>query len=510
MHDPKALADRARRQGLRMTQQRATILQALCELDGHASAEKIHERVTEHQRDVDLSTVYRTLERLRDLRILSQTDLGRGCAEYELVTEQPHHHLVCRGCSRVIDLDHDYLAQAANAIRQDFGFEPVLDHFAIFGLCNECWNSGELGCLQPEPSQNDAVYQDVRVSSASNQGGVVVTQPAPDVLRILAHYNLGEFRDLARVDLGFVNEKWRIETTEGHYLLRRRHPSLSERYFIAAQHALMQHLQGKDFPVPAIIPTRSAMTVLELEDGVYEMQAFIAGTPCNSTNPAHLAEAARTLGRYHSAVSGFDHPALHRPSERYGPMALARILDQLVEDWQGRTSPGLERLIEELNSHAQSLAAHLGQVGRLPELVIHSDYYAGNLILQDDTVVGVVDYDLAHWCSRALEVAEALIAFAEEQPGRLHHIVYQGALNLDLVFQFLTAYAETARLSEVEIRALPHLVGTIWLCASLDPPLQPPLSRQAAPKALPEVLSLADWAQAHATQIVEIGLATLA
>jgi Fur family ferric uptake transcriptional regulator len=493
-----------------MTQQRATILQTLCELDGHASAEKIHERVTVHQCDVDLSTVYRTLERLRDLRILSQADPGRGCAEYELVTEQPHHHLVCWDCGRVIDLDHDYLAQAATAIRQDFDFEPVLDHFAIFGLCNECRKSGGLGCLELEPSQYDAVCQGSRVSSASKQGGVVVTQPDPDVLRILVNYNLGEFRDLVRVDLGFVNEKWRIETTEGYYLLKRRHPSLSESRLIVAQHALMQYLHAAAFPVPAIIPTRRTATYLELEGGVYEMQAYIAGTPCNITNPVHLAEAARTLGRYHSAISGFDHQALHRPSERYGPTALARILEELTEDWQAQTSLGLERLLDELKAYAQSLAAHLWQFGRLPELVIHSDYHAGNLIFQGDTVVGVVDYDLAHWCSRALEVAEALIAFATEQPGRLHHIVYQGVLNLDLVFQFLTAYADTARLSEVEIRALPHLIGTIWLCASLDPPLRPPPSRQAAPQVLPEVLTLADWAQADASQIVQIGLAAFA
>jgi Fe2+ or Zn2+ uptake regulation protein len=56
-----------------MTRQRAIILQALCELDGHASAEDVYEQTTLHRRDVDLSTVYRTLERLRALRILSQT-----------------------------------------------------------------------------------------------------------------------------------------------------------------------------------------------------------------------------------------------------------------------------------------------------------------------------------------------------------------------------------------------------------------------------------------------------
>jgi Fur family ferric uptake transcriptional regulator len=138
MNDLQDLVDRVRQHGCRLTRQRTIILQALCELDGHASAERIHERATLQQHDLDLSTVYRTLERLRDLRVISQTDLGRGCAEYEIVAKEPHHHLICLDCGRVIDLDHSYLAPAAEKIHRQFGFEPAFDHHAIFGLCQGC------------------------------------------------------------------------------------------------------------------------------------------------------------------------------------------------------------------------------------------------------------------------------------------------------------------------------------------------------------------------------------
>jgi Fur family ferric uptake transcriptional regulator len=138
MHDLQSLMNRVRQTGCRLTKQRVMILQALCELDGHACVEEVHRRVTLHRRDVDLSTVYRTLEMFRDLRILSQTDLGHGYAEFEIVAGEPHHHLVCQGCGQVIHLDHSYLTPLAAAIRHDLGFEPILDHFAIFGLCPAC------------------------------------------------------------------------------------------------------------------------------------------------------------------------------------------------------------------------------------------------------------------------------------------------------------------------------------------------------------------------------------
>lgn len=138
MSDLARLIDQARQSGLRITHQRVLILQALCELNGHASAEQVYERVAMHRRDVDLSTVYRTLERLRDVRILSQTDLGRGCVEFEVVASLPHHHLVCHACGQVQELPHGYLASLTSAIRRDLDFEPMLDHLAVFGLCSRC------------------------------------------------------------------------------------------------------------------------------------------------------------------------------------------------------------------------------------------------------------------------------------------------------------------------------------------------------------------------------------
>jgi Fur family ferric uptake transcriptional regulator len=142
MHDFEAVLQRVRSSGLRLTRQRRIILRAMCDLDGHASAEEVYQRVSRSRSDVDLSTVYRALVRLRDLRILSQIDLGRSCAEFEIVGERRHHHLVCVSCGTVMELDHSYLAALEEAVRHDFDFDPAFDHFALFGHCAECAKRG--------------------------------------------------------------------------------------------------------------------------------------------------------------------------------------------------------------------------------------------------------------------------------------------------------------------------------------------------------------------------------
>lgn len=369
---------------------------------------------------------------------------------------------------------------------QKSSFEPIFDHFAIFGLCK--------ACVKPKTRADDPM------DTLSDQ----------DLACILAEYDLGALCRCIRLGCGCINEKWFLQTTGGQYLLRRRHKDRREILQVAAQHTLMQHLHGAGFPAPALVRTRSSATYLELQGEVYEVHTYIDGDPCEAREATHQQAAARTLGQFHNAVGDFDHHGLHWPRERYGPVALRRIIDRLLRNWRGQVSPQLETLVGELEKNAWDLRTRFVAFGQLPELVIHGDYHAGNLILRQGLVVGVVDYDLAHWCSRAMEVAEAIIAFATQRSGGLHHIVYPGVLDLDAVHRFLAAYTESASLSKAEIHALPDLIRTIWLCASIDPPLEPLLSLDAAPRALPEILSLSGWAQGRAADIVHIGLAAQA
>ena len=121
-----------------MTRQRKAILRALCELKGHATAEEVHERAARYHEHVDLSTIYRTLDLLRDLRIVSKTDLDQGRTLYEVLSDNSHHHLVCRRCGEVKVLDKAYLEPVAQAIQKDLRFKPLLDHVAVFGVCEQC------------------------------------------------------------------------------------------------------------------------------------------------------------------------------------------------------------------------------------------------------------------------------------------------------------------------------------------------------------------------------------
>ena len=128
-----------RERGHKATPQRLMILSALRHGEGHVTAGEIFEQVRMGYPYVDISTVYRTLGVLKELRLVSETDMGTGDTAYEWVRQQGrHHHLICRECGAVASLDHHYLEDLGAEIMAESAFKPDIDHFAIFGLCAAC------------------------------------------------------------------------------------------------------------------------------------------------------------------------------------------------------------------------------------------------------------------------------------------------------------------------------------------------------------------------------------
>jgi Fur family ferric uptake transcriptional regulator len=114
------------------------IVSALRHSEGHLTATKIVDRVRDDYPMVDVSTVYRTLDVLKRMRLATETDMGSGDAEYEWAPEQPHHHLICSSCGQIIELGHSYFEELSARLEDDLSFSPDLHHFAIFGLCKGC------------------------------------------------------------------------------------------------------------------------------------------------------------------------------------------------------------------------------------------------------------------------------------------------------------------------------------------------------------------------------------
>jgi Fur family ferric uptake transcriptional regulator len=131
------LADRLRAIGQRATPQRLMILGAL-ETGEHLTADEVYCRIAGLSPVINRSTVYRTLELFRDLGVVSETDLGSGVRQFELLDQHRHHHLVCHECGAIIDIDDSMVEPLRRQALQRHGFAADIDHLALFGRCRTC------------------------------------------------------------------------------------------------------------------------------------------------------------------------------------------------------------------------------------------------------------------------------------------------------------------------------------------------------------------------------------
>jgi Fur family transcriptional regulator, ferric uptake regulator len=137
-NDVRALHDALRQTGHRLTPQRTLILSIMVNLGGHLSAEEIHEHARRDYPYLNLSTVYRTMDVLKDVGIVAETDMGGGRRHFELLGAEEHHHLICESCGATIQIDGSVLQPLSDRLVSEYGFKARLDHFAIFGICREC------------------------------------------------------------------------------------------------------------------------------------------------------------------------------------------------------------------------------------------------------------------------------------------------------------------------------------------------------------------------------------
>ena len=134
----QAMAQALKESGHRLTPQRLMILTAIRHAEGHITAAEILDEVKQSYPYIDASTVYRTLGVLKEMPLVSETDMGGGEYRYEWIDQTKHHHLICRGCDRLILLDDKYLEMLGARILADYAFQADISHFAIFGTCREC------------------------------------------------------------------------------------------------------------------------------------------------------------------------------------------------------------------------------------------------------------------------------------------------------------------------------------------------------------------------------------
>jgi Fur family ferric uptake transcriptional regulator len=142
MREFEYLREKLKEQGYKLTPQRRFILEIILETEGrHLSVEEIYELVKYRCPDIGLATVYRTMQMFEEVGLVYKHNFDDGRSRYELNHHNEyhqHHHLICVGCKKVIEVEEDLLEQLESSIEKKYNFKINNHNVKFFGYCEKC------------------------------------------------------------------------------------------------------------------------------------------------------------------------------------------------------------------------------------------------------------------------------------------------------------------------------------------------------------------------------------
>ena len=123
--------------GRRVTMPRLLVHRWLRERDRHVTAEQVYAELAAQMPSLSAATVYETLDLLAELGLIRRVNTPRGASTYDSRIAD-HHHVVCRECGLIEDLDVAVDAGAAENAARAAGFAPDFAQLTVTGLCSAC------------------------------------------------------------------------------------------------------------------------------------------------------------------------------------------------------------------------------------------------------------------------------------------------------------------------------------------------------------------------------------
>jgi len=130
----KELIERLRSKGITITPQRMAIIEFLKKSMNHPSADEIYNAVKRKYPSVSPATVYATLELLTEIGEIQELHIKGDKANYDPIPTR-HHHLLCKKCGRIIDVEIECPIIKKKMIN---GHKVETIQAYLYGICSEC------------------------------------------------------------------------------------------------------------------------------------------------------------------------------------------------------------------------------------------------------------------------------------------------------------------------------------------------------------------------------------
>jgi Fur family ferric uptake transcriptional regulator len=127
-----------REMGLKVTQQRIVILEALSAGRAHVTAQEVFEVVNTIHPDIGFATVYRFLRKMAEMHLVTEVRMGGLPARYELTPRRHHDHLTCTSCGLIVEFENSQIESLQERVAKEHNFRLTQHVLELYGICPRC------------------------------------------------------------------------------------------------------------------------------------------------------------------------------------------------------------------------------------------------------------------------------------------------------------------------------------------------------------------------------------
>lgn len=118
--------------GLRITEQRVTLLKVLTEAEDHPDAAELHRRARLHDPKVSVATAYRTIAALEQAGLVQRHSFDGASARYERVDKVHHDHIVDLDSGNIVEFQSDLIERLQSEIAAQLGYDVIHHRLELY------------------------------------------------------------------------------------------------------------------------------------------------------------------------------------------------------------------------------------------------------------------------------------------------------------------------------------------------------------------------------------------
>jgi len=242
--------------------------------------------------------------------------------------------------------------------------------------------------------------------------------------KLANQFNLGEIRNSKELTGGIVNVSYKLETSEGQFILQQLSPILDKRV-IDDYCSVQRHLRTNGLHVPVLLNDINHKPCYTIENRIWRAFEFVENDGIQRSSPDIAYEAGLALGKFHKIMQSSKFEPTFKIEGFHDTRMVLRKLERILKEQQYEEK---SIAVKDEVSFIRKKTNELYLEDNLPKTLIHGDPKLANFLFKDNRVISILDLDTMMSATELIDLGDAMRSWCKLEEGIYEPEIFSAAL----------------------------------------------------------------------------------